>query len=67
METLFASALVGIATLVSLFAALGLQALFLRATFWLMQPATAQRRTTPIRPRIERGTQLAAGAYARQH
>lgn len=63
METMFGIAALTIATILSLFAALALQALLLRATFALMQPATADRR--PVRPRLEHGAQLAAQAYAR--
>jgi hypothetical protein len=65
METLFAIAALVMATILGLFAALALQALLLRATFALMQPATADRR--PVGPRLQRGTQLAAQAYARTH
>ena len=65
METLFGIAALVLVTLFGLFAALALQGLLLRATFTLMQPATADRR--PIRPHLQRGTQLAAQAYARTH
>jgi hypothetical protein len=50
-------------TIVALFGALALQALLLRATVALMQPATASRRmpASAILP----GTQLATGAHAK--
>jgi hypothetical protein len=66
METMFGIAAMTMATILSLFAALALQTLLLRATFALMQPATSDRR--PVRslgPAVEHGTQLAAQAYAR--
>ena len=65
METMFGFAALVMATILGLFGALALQALLLRATFALMQPATANRR--PVRPPVERGTQLAARAYAQPH
>jgi hypothetical protein len=65
METLFGIAALVMATILGLFGALALQALLLRATFALMQPATADRR--PVGPRLQHGTQLAAQAYARPH
>jgi hypothetical protein len=65
METLFGFAALGMATILGLFMALALQALALRLAFYLMQPATSDRRT--MRPPVERGTQLAARAYARTH
>lgn len=63
METMFGFAAVVMASIVGLFGALALQAILLRAAFALMQPATADRR--PLGPRLQRGTQLAAQAYAR--
>jgi hypothetical protein len=63
MDTLIGFAAVVLTTIIALFAALALQALLLRATFALMQPATAARRIVP--PSMERGTQLAARAYAK--
>lgn len=63
METMFGFAALVIVTILGLFAALALQGLLLRVAFALMQPATADRRV--LRPAIERGTQLAARAYAR--
>lgn len=63
METIFGFAALLMATILGFFAALALQALLLRATFALMQPATADRR--PLRPPLERGAQLAARAFAR--
>lgn len=65
METMFGFAALVLATILGLFMALAFQALFLRATFLLMQPATADRR--PLRPPLERGAQLAARAYGRRH
>jgi hypothetical protein len=65
METIFGLAALVMVTILGLFTALALQALLLRATFALMQPATADRR--PLRPPVERGIQLAARAYARPH
>ncbi len=61
MDTLMGFAVLGIATLVALFSALGLNWLLLRTAFVLMQPATANRRVTS--PAIEHGTRLAARAY----
>jgi hypothetical protein len=63
METMFGLAALVMATVLGLFMALALQALALRLAFYLMQPATSDRR--PLRPPVERGTQLAARAYAR--
>jgi hypothetical protein len=63
MDTFIGFAAVILITIIALFAALGLQALLLRATFALMQPATAGRRIAP--PSMERGTQLVARAYAK--
>jgi hypothetical protein len=65
METMFGFAALVLATILGLFTALVFQALFLRATFALMQPATADRR--PLRPPLERGARLAARAYGRTH
>jgi hypothetical protein len=65
MDTIFGFASLVTATVLGLFSALALQALLLRATLALMQPATADRRA--LRPPIERGTQLAVRAYARTH
>jgi hypothetical protein len=65
METLFGIAALVMATILGLFGALALQALLLRATFALMQPATVDRR--PAGTRLQHGTQLAAQAYARPH
>ncbi len=63
MDTFLGFATVVMTTIIALFSALALQALFLRAAFALMQPATAARRIAL--PAIERGTQLVARAYAR--
>jgi hypothetical protein len=63
MDTMIGFAGVVVATLVALFAALALQMALLKATFLLMQPATADRRLP--RTDLQRGTQLVARAYAR--
>ena len=63
MDTMIGFAGVVVATLVALFAALALQMALLKATFLLMQPATADRRLP--RTELQRGTQLVARAYAR--
>jgi hypothetical protein len=63
MDTFLGFAGVVITTLVALFAALALEMALLKATFLLMQPATADRRLP--RPELQRGTQLVARAYAR--
>ncbi|HXY00666.1 MAG TPA: hypothetical protein VEI54_07075 [Candidatus Limnocylindrales bacterium] len=62
MEMMMNLAALVMATILALFSALALQALFLRAVFALMQPATADRRTP--RPAIERGSRLVVRAYA---
>jgi hypothetical protein len=62
MDTFLGLAAVVMTTIIALFTAMGLQALLLRATLALMQPATA-RRITP--PSMERGTQLVARAFAK--
>jgi len=64
MDALLSFAIVLAATILALFAALGLHWLLLRAAFLLMQPATASRRAT--QPAIEHSTRLVAHAYA-QH
>lgn len=64
MDTLLSFAIVLAATILALFAALGLHWLLLRAAFLLMQPATASRRVA--QPAIVHGTRLVARAYA-QH
>ena len=63
MDTFITFATIITTTIIALFSALALQAVLLRAAFALMQPATAGRRVSP--PAIERGTQLAAHAFAR--
>jgi hypothetical protein len=63
METFIEFAAVLMVTIVALFSALALQAVLLRGVFALMQPATASRRVVP--PSIERGTRLAAQAFAK--
>ena len=50
-------------TLVALAAAIALDWALLKSVLLLLQPATAQRR--PLRPELQRGTQLAAHAYAK--
>jgi hypothetical protein len=62
METMLGFAALVMATILALFSALGLQALLLRVAFALMQPATADRLSR--RPAIERGSRLAARAFA---
>jgi len=64
MDTILSFATVLAATILALFAALGLHWLLLRAAFLLMQPATATRRIP--RPAFVHGTRLVAHAYA-QH
>jgi hypothetical protein len=61
MDTLLSFATVLTATILALFAALGLHWLLLRAAFLLMQPATASRRAA--QPAIVHGTRLVAHAY----
>ena len=63
MDTLISFVALLITSLIALFAALALDCLLLRGMFLLMQPATADRRV-PV-AKLERGTQLAARAYAR--
>jgi hypothetical protein len=65
METMFGFAALVMATIFGLFVALALQGLALRLAFYLIPPATPERRT--LRPPVERGAQLAARAYARTH
>jgi len=65
MDTMFEFAALVMATILGLFGALALQALLLRATFALMQPAAADQK--PLRPPLERGARLTARAYARSH
>lgn len=61
MDTMLGFAGLVITTVVALFAALALEALLLRATFALMQPATADRR--PRKLQLAEGTTLVAQAY----
>jgi hypothetical protein len=63
MDTLLSFVALLITSLIALFAALALDWLLLRGMFLLMQPATVDRRV-PV-AKLERGTQLAARAYAR--
>ncbi len=63
MDAFLSFAAIAITTIIALFAALALQALLLRATVALMQPATAPRRIAPTP--IEHGTRMAARAYAK--
>lgn len=58
METMFGFAALVMATVVSLFTALALQALLMRLAFYLMQPATAHRRVV-VTP-VEGGTRMVA-------
>ncbi len=62
MDTFLGLTAVVLTTIIALFTAMGLQALLLRATLALMQPAAA-RRVAP--PSMERGTQLVARAFAK--
>jgi hypothetical protein len=64
MDTILGFAVVIIATILALFAALGLDWLLLRAAFRLMQPATANRRVA--QPAIVHGTRLVAHAFAQR-
>ena len=64
MDTILAFATVLAATILALFAALGLHWLLLRAAFRLMQPATANRRAA--QPAMVYGTRLVAHAYAQR-
>ena len=64
MDTLLSFATVLTATILALFAALGLHWLLLRAAFLLMQPATASRRAA--QPAIVPGTRLVAPASAQR-
>jgi hypothetical protein len=64
MDTILGFAVVIIATILALFAALGLDWLLLRAAFRLMQPATASRRVP--QPAIVHGTRLVAHAFAQR-
>jgi hypothetical protein len=63
MEAFIEFAAVAMVTTFALFSALALQALLLRGIFALMRPATVSRRRVP--PSIERGTRLAAQAFAK--
>lgn len=64
MDTILSFAIVLTATILALFAALGLDWLLLRAAFRLMQPAAANRRVAP--PALVHGTRLVAHAYAQR-
>ena len=64
MDTFISFAALVITSLIALFAALALDWLLLRGMFLLMQPATADRRI-PVTG-LDRGTQLAARAYAQK-
>lgn len=63
MDTFLGIAAVVVVSILALFSALALQSLLLRATLALMQPATATRRVEA--PALERGTRLAAHAFAK--
>ena len=60
MDTLISFAALVITSLIALFAALALDWLLLRGMFFLMQPATADRRVAAAG--LQHGTQLAARA-----
>lgn len=63
MDTLMSFIALLVTSLIALFAALALDWLLLRGMLLLMQPATADRRVST--PCLEKGTRLAARAYAR--
>jgi hypothetical protein len=63
MDTFLGITAIVIVSILALFSALALQSLLLRATLALMQPATATRRVEA--PSFERGTRLAAHAFAK--
>jgi hypothetical protein len=63
MDTMLGFVAVAIITVAALFAALALNWALLRATFLLMQSATATRRIARLP--IEQGTRLVAQAYGR--
>jgi hypothetical protein len=63
MDTFIGFAAIIMVTIIALFSALALQAVLLRVTFALMQPAIASRRVVPAP--IECGTRMAARAYVR--
>jgi len=63
MDTMLGFVAVAIITVAALFTALALNWAFLRASFLLMQPATAARRSA--RTPIEHGARLVAQAYGR--
>jgi hypothetical protein len=63
MDTLMSFIALLVTSLIALFAALALDWLLLRGLLLLMQPASAGRRV--FTPRLEKGTQLAARAFAR--
>jgi hypothetical protein len=64
MDTILSFAAVPTATILALFAALGLHWLLLRVAFFLMQPAAANRRVA--QPAIVHATRLVAHAYAQR-
>ena len=64
MDTILSFAIIGVATILALFVALGLHWLLLRAAFLLMRPATASHRA--VQPAIVHGTRLVAHAYAQR-
>lgn len=63
METFIGFAAVVITTIVALFGGLALQALLLRATVALIQPATGARKSSESL--MVRGTQLATRPFAK--
>lgn len=65
MDTMLGFAGLAITTLVALFAALALEAALLRATFALMQPATADRRAP--KTQLAQGARLVAEAHGKVH
>jgi len=62
MDTFLTFATILTATILALFAALGLHWLLLRAAVLLMQPATVARRA--VQPAMFNATRLVARAYA---
>lgn len=63
MDTILGFTSLLLTTILALFAALAMQMALLKAAFFLMQPAAANRPAP--RPSLEHGTQLLVRAYAR--
>lgn len=63
MDTLISLVALILTSLIALLSAIALDWLLLQGMFRIMQPATADRRVPATT--VERGTQLAARAYAR--